>query len=169
MSTEAAFIRTPGSSERLWSLGELMTIKVSGEDCGNSFALVEQLAPGSLATPLHAQLAADETFHVLEGEISVMLDGRERTAGPGDVVYVPRGAPHAARVVSEQARVLSIHAPAGHERFFRDAGQPAPSATLPPNDTPPDLERMAAAAAAHQVQILGPPPWSKAAGSDQTV
>jgi hypothetical protein len=50
--------------------------------------------------------------------------------------------------------------PGGHERFFRLAGEPAGEFDLAAVATiPPDMGRMAAAAAAADVAILGPPPF----------
>jgi hypothetical protein len=51
------------------------------------------------------------------------------------------------------ARLLVLGTPAGHERFFLEAGDPvdAPAA--------PDLERMTRAARNAGVVILGPPPF----------
>jgi hypothetical protein len=54
--------------------------------------------------------------------------------------------------------VLAISAPAGFERFFVETGRPAESMTLPPpEESPPDLERLAAVAAEHGIELLAPP------------
>src|SRR5688500_18373846 len=112
-----------------------------------------------MATPLHRQPADDETFFVLEGELTVFLgDGPAVTAGPGAMAHVPAGAPHAFAVTSETARWLDLTTP-NHEAFFRAAGEPAPERVLPP-DAPPDMAKVAAAAERFGVEILGPPPSS---------
>jgi hypothetical protein len=70
------------------------------------------------------------------------------------------GRAHAFRVDSERARVLGLSVPGGHEQFFRLAGDPAGHFDLGAGGTvPPNMDRMAAAAAATHVQILGPPPF----------
>ena len=153
---------TIGEGERLWTLGQLVSIRLTGDASGDRLAIVEHLAPGGLATPLHAQPLADETFCVLEGRVAAIVGDRESTLDAGAVAFVPRGTPHAVRVLSEHARLLTVHNPAGQERFFRAAGEPAQAVTLPPAAGPPDFERVAAAAAAHDVEILGPPPWPDA-------
>lgn len=86
---------------------------------------------------------------------------RERTeATAGDVVWLPRDQAHAFRVDSERARVLGLSVPGGHEQFFKLAGEPADEFDLDAAATvPPDVDRMAAAAAAADVAILGPPPF----------
>ena len=59
---------------------------------------------------------------------------------------------------AEAARVLDINSPAGFEEFIAAAGRPAESLTLPPSaESPPDLEQLTRAAAAHGIELLGPP------------
>ncbi len=98
--------------------------------------------------------------YVVEGEATFHVDGAEHRATAGATVFVPRGTPHAFRIDSETARVLVINTPAGHEEFFRAMSEPAPRHELPPApDGPPDMARMAAAAADAGFEILGPPPF----------
>ena len=54
-------------------------------------------------TPLHLHPDEDESFHILEGEVLVQIDGEEHLGGPGSFISVPRGVPHALAVVSETA------------------------------------------------------------------
>ncbi|MEZ5123811.1 MAG: hypothetical protein R2736_19940 [Solirubrobacterales bacterium] len=93
-------------------------------------------------------------------ELTIWCDGTWAIAQAGDVVWLPRGVPHAFRVGSERARVLALSVPGGHERFFRLAGEPAAALDLTAVPAgPPDLERMADAADRTGVEILGPPPF----------
>jgi hypothetical protein len=121
---------------------------------------MEHLLPYGMARPLHVQAREDELFYVLEGQITVWMDGERNDATAGDVVWLPRGRAHAFRVDSERARVLGLSVPGSHEQFFRLAGDPAGEFDLGAGGTvPPDMDRMAAAAAAANVEILGPPPF----------
>ncbi len=130
----------PVQERALWFLDELLRIRVRGEQTGGSLSVVEILAPRGPASPLHVQPREDETFYVLDGELTFHLDGAERAASTGDVVVVPRGTPHAYRVDSETARVLLLDTPAGHERFFEAMGRPAERDELPgAPDGPPDM------------------------------
>ena len=49
-----------------------------------------------------------EAFYVLEGEVEITIDGRERRAGTGAWVQVPRGARYA---LAGSSRVLNVRAP----------------------------------------------------------
>jgi quercetin dioxygenase-like cupin family protein len=148
--------------ETFWGFGSLITIRASAGQTGGRFSLVELLSPRGIATPLHVHREDDETFYVIEGELSFYLeDDGPIPASAGSLVHVPGGAVHAYQVDSETARYLIITTPQ-HESFFRAAfGDPAPSRTLPP-EGPLDMERIGAAAGEYGVEILGPPPGSRA-------
>jgi quercetin dioxygenase-like cupin family protein len=142
------------STDTFAFMGETVRILVAADRTDGAVAMLEHLAPRGMATPLHVQPNEDEAFYVLEGRISLYLDGDRSEAGAGEVVWIPRGVPHAFRVDSEQARIIALSVPGNHERFFRLAGDPV--------DAPaqaPDFGRMAAAAAEAGFEILGPPPF----------
>jgi quercetin dioxygenase-like cupin family protein len=151
----------PLEGDAIWFNGALQNIKVPGAWSEDAFSLVEVASTQGRATGLHTD-PSHETFYVLEGEILFHVDGEEHLAGAGATVAIPRGVPHAFLVTSPQARFLVLNAPGGHDRFFLAGGEPAASrdfAFAPP----PDHARTMAAAQAHGVSFLGPPPF--AAGS----
>jgi quercetin dioxygenase-like cupin family protein len=79
----------------------LATVKASSEQTGGRFSLTEQLLPGGQDTPLHSQPEDDETFYVLEGDLTFYLGvGQSLAASAGAVVHVPKGTAHAYRVDS---------------------------------------------------------------------
>jgi quercetin dioxygenase-like cupin family protein len=148
----------PQDGEAFWGFGSLWTIKASAEQTGGRFSFIEETAPQGAATPLHVHPEDDETFYVLEGELTFYFDADQPiAASAGSFVHIPGGAAHAFRVDSEGARYLIITTPQ-HEQFYRAAfGDPAQSRTLPP-EGPPDMERINAAAREYKVEALGPPP-----------
>jgi hypothetical protein len=89
----------------------------------------------------------------------VYLPGRSHVVGPGECVNTPRDVPHTEHVTSAgPARLLDVNAPAGFDKFVAATGEPAAELTLPPADRPlPDVERLNAIAAEHQIDVLGPP------------
>jgi mannose-6-phosphate isomerase-like protein (cupin superfamily) len=105
--------------ERL-AFGEVeILIKASAESTGGSFAVFEESEP--VDTPLHVHQHEDELFYVLEGEHVFQVGEREHRAGPGELVFAPRGVPHSQRrVVPRVGRTLVLTAPAGLEGFFRE-------------------------------------------------
>ena len=147
--------------EALWFFGMLVTMKATAEQTGGEFLLIEELAPRGMATPLHVHPTDDESFYILEGEVTFYLeDGQPIPASAGSFFHIPKGyVPHAFQVDSETARFLVLTRPA-HERFIRAAAEPARAQTLP-SEAPVDMDKVLAAAQANGLEILGPPPGAR--------
>jgi hypothetical protein len=93
------------------------------------------MPPRALAAPLHRHNREDEYSFVLEGRMGALLGDDVVEAGPGDLVYKPRGQWHTFwNAGDEPARILEIIAPAGFEQFFAElaplaaGGAPDPEA-----------------------------------------
>jgi quercetin dioxygenase-like cupin family protein len=145
--------------ENLWFGGGLVTFKVTSEQSAGGLCLIEHAASRGKRTPLHLHPDHDEMGYVLEGELLLHVDGVEQTAGPGAVVWIPRGIPHAFLVTSELARSLWVVTPGeAMEAFYRQAGDEAASRTLPPPEI--DIARLRAAGeGTGAMKTLGPPPF----------
>jgi mannose-6-phosphate isomerase-like protein (cupin superfamily) len=67
-----------------------------GEETDGSFFLAESLlAPGFPGPPLHRHRTLHDMFYILEGTLTVRVEGDTREIGPGTFVCVPPGvAPH---------------------------------------------------------------------------
>lgn len=156
MAGDAALVSEPGQGEPLWFVGTLAIIKVPGEAVGERFDLTEFLFPRHASPPKHTH-PQDETFVVLEGELTVEAGGERFEAGPAATAVFPAGVAHTFRVDSETARVLVLSTPAGLEGLYRDAGVPAGALTLPPPDAPrPSPEEMRRIFAANGQVNVGP-------------
>ncbi len=133
--------RRPGEGRTRWLLGERYTIKVTGEETGGAFALVEQTCPPEAAgPPPHRHHQTDETFYVLEGELEFWAEGTTVRAGAGSVIRVPRGILHTYRPVSATpAKQLLMITPAGFEQFFAEAGEPTDTSA---GGEPPNIGRL---------------------------
>jgi quercetin dioxygenase-like cupin family protein len=107
-------------------------VRASAESTGGAFTLFEEVPP--LAdTPLHVHENEDELFYVLEGEHVFQVAEEEFRAGPGGLVFAPRGVPHAhGRVASGIGRLLILTVPAGFEGFFRELAAAHEAGTLGP-------------------------------------
>lgn len=98
---------------------------VEGALSGGSFSLLEHpIKPKTLAAPMHTHTREDEYSFVLEGEIGVQLGDEVMTVRAGELLYKPRGVPHAFWNATDRlARVLEIISPAGFERYFADMSE----------------------------------------------
>lgn len=112
-----------------------------------------KLAPGIPGPPRHVHTNEDEAFHVIEGVMSVEVDGRRFEAAPGTLVWLPRGHPHSfSNLSAEPVWVVAVILPSGLEGMFAEQANYFASLT-----GPPDLEALAAIAARYGVTFLGPP------------
>ena len=123
-----------GEFVRLQTIG--VRFMVPAVDTEARFSLVEHpIPPRALAAPLHRHNREDEYSFVLEGRMGALLGEDAIEAGPGDLVYKPRGQWHTFWNAGEEpARILEIISPAGFERFFAElaplagGGAPDPEA-----------------------------------------
>jgi quercetin dioxygenase-like cupin family protein len=137
----------PGEGERIWIVGDTMTLKATGATTGGKLALLENLtAPGG-GPPPHIHTREDEFFFVLDGIFDVRIGDQVHTLGAGGYAYVPRGSVHSFRNVAETAsRILVGFTPAGMEGFFRESGRSATDdGPAPPVDDDEIARTMAAA------------------------
>ncbi len=109
---------------------------IDGAQTGGTFALVEHpIELRTLAAPTHTHRHEDEYTYVLEGEIGFQIGEEVRVARPGDLVFKPRGVPHAFwNAADEPARALEIISPAGFERYFAELAPLFPPANQGPLD-----------------------------------
>ena len=116
----------------VWYSGWLATFLATGKDNHGQFALTEQVARKGNVPPRHIHHREDETFYILEGEMTFSVGDQTIKAVPGTSVFAPRDIPHSFTIDSDQVRILVLNVPAGIEEFFRECSVPAPSMTLPP-------------------------------------
>lgn len=160
----------------LWFLGTFTRIKLDGEQTGGRFGVFETLFPRGAAPPLHSH-PQDETFYVLEGEITAWLvdsavaagDDADSPAwvaqcaqrcGVGAMVFAPGGTPHSFRVETDTACLLVISTPAGIEDYVTALAEPAqwPWLQPPPDGPRVPPERMEAVERELGIVRHGPPP-----------
>lgn len=153
----APYVAQAESHQQLeWIGGSVMEVLLdSAATNGQLTILRTQLRHGD-ASPLHVHGREDEILLVLSGTAVIHVGDDRHEVADGGVAYLPRDIPHAYRITSAAATMLTLTTPAGLEGFFRAAGHDL--ATAKPEGwaiTPPML---AEAMAAHGGEILGPPP-----------
>lgn len=148
------FISTPDTQDAIEFLGAVERIRVDGRRTAGELAVHEVQALRGHGSPMHRHTRASETFYVLEGELRVLVDDIDVTAGAGSAAILPPGHTHGFVVTSPTARYLTLHTPSGFDAFVRAAGHP--EGFTDPN--PPDPETLTRLAAQYGVEIVGPPP-----------
>jgi quercetin dioxygenase-like cupin family protein len=143
----------------LWHMGALMQFKATSEETGNAFWLAEQTSNQGYASPVHLHTREDETFYVLDGELSIEIEGVEYRPGPGATVFAPRGLAHSYKVESPTARWLVLGTPGGFDGWFFATGKPAERLVVPEFDPAdfPDFGDVIASVERYGGKVLGPP------------
>jgi mannose-6-phosphate isomerase-like protein (cupin superfamily) len=99
--------------------GTKITVKVSGDDSGGRYTLIEMEHPPNTGPALHIHSKAPEAYYVLDGQYSIRCDNEIYHAQSGDFVFIPKGIPHNYQSGSQGGKVLVI-SPAGLEGYFRE-------------------------------------------------
>lgn len=110
----------------VYGAGGMYTFLATGDETGSKFALFEfDVAPQS-GPPLHIHSLEDESFYILEGDLTVQTGDKTTLVHPGSFVYLPKGRPHTFKNFwsnDKPVRTLAIATPSGLENFFEEAGQ----------------------------------------------
>ncbi len=121
LENKAQVIR-PGEGEAYYMNGGAYTFKITSEDTQDQMGLYEiVLKPKSKGANLHYHRFMDETFIVLEGTLTLILEDGESQAKKGTIAYIPRFTPHGFKNDSEkEVKLLLIFNPAmKREGFFK--------------------------------------------------
>lgn len=149
----------PGEGPAYSAVGDVYRILATGEQTGGVYVLAEARVPVGGGPPPHIHHREDESFFVLEGEITFMLGDKKVVGKAGTFIQGPRGLPHAFKNEgTAPARMLIQVTPPGFEFFMAEIGQPLPSfdsAPLPV--TPADIAQLLAVAPKYGIEILPPP------------
>lgn len=118
------------------------------------FKLVEK--PG-YRTPLHVHDKTDETFYVLEGRLTLQIDGERHELAPGDYVFLPRGTAHAqGNLSSSRVVLLTTLVPGDFAAFFRARAELVK--TIPPEHADYGAA-MRELGKKHDIRIVGSSPF----------
>ena len=145
-----------GAGERLWIVGDTMTLKATADSTDGNLVLLENLtAPGG-GPPPHLHTDEDEFFFVLDGDFEIRIGDDVHALGPGGFAFVPRGTVHNFRNVTDApARILVGFTPGRIDGFFRAAGRPATDdGPAPPLDAD-EMARTEATAAKYGLRLVG--------------
>lgn len=150
----------PNGGSHFHFLDHLASVKVSGGSDG-LLSVVEFLAPRGFGPPLHRHNSEDELFVILDGEVVLRTGDVEANSPAGTVAMLPRAVPHSFQVLSDTATILNVTASStGAPKFdamVSALGVPTAERTMPaPMDIDPG--QVAEVCAAHDIDILGPPP-----------
>jgi quercetin dioxygenase-like cupin family protein len=108
--------------------------------------------PPLTGPPLHRHSREDEWFYILDGEITLEIDGKRTTLRTGDSAFAPRGTAHTVQNFDDvAAEILVLITPGGLHQFFEELSL---FSKRRPGSDPTEIERIAKK---YGIEILGPP------------
>lgn len=126
-------------------------ILLTPEQTNGQLGLFETLGAPESGPPLHVHHQEDETFYILQGEVTFWLEGQTVTKGAGETMFVPRGKEHTYHVVGPNpARMLVMMTPGGFEAFF--VAMAAGTYRIPE-----DMPKVVETAWTYNLEFTGPP------------
>lgn len=126
-------------------IGGRMVVKIRDADTAGAYSVHDNtIPPGSPGPRPHIHHHHEETFYVLEGELTLRVGPRKIMVPAGSFAVVPRGVVHQpSNPGAQPTRVLLVFSPSGMDRFFEEAAQNRLPLQAAPSD-PEVLERLTA-------------------------
>jgi len=123
-------------------------VLLRSEQTGDALAVTENTVPAGWGGPPLHHHDFDETFYVLDGELTFQLGEEVRRAAAGTLVFAPRGSHHTlANHGTQGARYLLVITPPGFERYFDRLSAELTGTPAPPESRKPYPE----------TTVVGPP------------
>lgn len=154
----SALIVTPDEvpSYSLFGLGEARLL-MTGEQSGGAWWMGHFREDPGFVTQLHMHPQTNEQFYVLDGVLSVYIDGSWRELTPGTLAVIPSMTPHAqGNFGTKPVTILGAGNPSGFEKLF-----PAVDALVKKGISPGDPRfavEFSAISRRCDSELLGPPP-----------
>jgi mannose-6-phosphate isomerase-like protein (cupin superfamily) len=116
--------------------GQPMVVKIGGQESLGAYSLIEYShAAGAKGPPAHVHQHHEEAFLVLEGELTLVVDGVPVRVGPGESAMVARGRVHQPTNTSDApVRFVFINSPSMDEFFVALSHLVADHGGQPPAD-----------------------------------
>jgi quercetin dioxygenase-like cupin family protein len=140
---EGIFVGPADGKDLTNPIGGGMVVKLRDEDTAGVYSVHDNtIPPGSPGPRPHIHRRHEETFYVLEGELTIRVGSRKIVAPAGSFVVVPRGVVHQpSNPGTQPAKVLLIFSPAGMDSFFEEANEERMPLAAVPED-PVILEKL---------------------------
>ncbi|QDU92642.1 cupin domain-containing protein [Lignipirellula cremea] len=155
--TEPTF-RKPHEGRTIAVVGDVYRFLATGDDTNGKYAMWEAIVPPGGGPPPHIHSREEESFYILEGEITFTVGEQKIVATAGAFANMPVGSLHSFKNETDKtARMILSVAPAGLEKMFFEVGVPLEEGSkdaLPP--TKEEIEKLLAVAPNYGVEIRAP-------------
>lgn len=150
------------ATARVHAAGQGATVRFFADEIvvkeqGPALDILETVLHAGCEPPLHIHEREDEWAFVLEGGITVFVQGEEIAIGQRGFAFLPRGVPHTYAVDTGEARVLAVISPGGFARMFGELVA-AYGGDMPPVPGPEASELMGPVFDSYGIGMVGANP-----------
>ena len=117
MAERYRFIPPNSGTSYQWS-NDHSFVKVSSEDTGGAYCVIEDNLSSEFSLGLHLHRQHAESFYILEGSIPFYIDGDWMDATAGSTIHVPPGIPHAVDKAGSPAKMIMVMLPTGFDQYL---------------------------------------------------
>ncbi len=138
-------------------VGDIYRFMATGEETNGKYAMWEAIVLPGGGPPPHVHSREEESFYILEGEITFQVDDEKIVATEGMFANMPVGSLHSFKNNTDKtARMILSVAPAGLEKMFFEVGQPVELGQVPPPPSKAEIEKLLSVAPNYGVEIKVP-------------
>lgn len=131
------FISNDENSAAYWMFDILWVIKAHAAKTDNKFSLIEQTMPFNSGPPPHYHKDMDEMFYIMDGEMTIWIEGKIHKLSAGTFAMIPKGTVHYFKITSQvPCKALNMYTPGGFEKGIIRNAQETKDLTLPPAGLP---------------------------------
>ncbi|MCU0982351.1 MAG: cupin domain-containing protein [Pirellulaceae bacterium] len=155
--THPPTLRQPNEGQTVAVVGDVYRFMATGVDTDGRYAMFEACVPSGGGPPPHIHSREEESFYVLEGEITFQVGDDRFVAKAGTFANMPVGSLHSFRNDTDKtARMIVSVAPAGLEKMFLEVGQPVAFGQQAPPASKAEIEKLLAVAPSYGIEIRLP-------------
>lgn len=155
--THPSTLRKPTEGRTIAVVGDIYRFLATGEETDGKYAMWEAIVPPGGGPPPHVHSREEESFLILEGEITFQVGDERIVAEAGTFANMPVGSLHSFKNATDKlARMIISVAPAGLENMFFEVGQPVALGEQAPPPSKAEIEKLLAVAPNYGVEIKLP-------------
>lgn len=155
--THVPTVRHPGEGRTIGVVGDVFRFLATGEDTDGKYAMWEAIVPPGGGPPPHIHSREEESFYILEGEITFQIGDQRLVATAGMFANMSVGTLHWFKnETGKPAKMLISVAPAGLEQMFFEVGLPVEPGAAAPQPTKADIEKLLTVAPRFGIEIRVP-------------
>lgn len=151
-------LRKPSEGRTIAVVGDVYRFLATGDETDGKYAMWEAIVLPGGGPPPHIHSREEESFYILEGEITFTVGVEKLVATEGMFANMPVGTLHSFKNETDKlARMIISVAPAGLEKMFFEIGEPlAEGSTEAQPPTKEEIDKLLRIAPNYGIEIRVP-------------